>query len=243
MDRRKFLQSTATLGLRARRPAACRARRQARAAGGRAGALDRLPADVHRHGQELLRRVRHRGEDRHHRDRRRPHQRGAVGPGLRLHRRPRAQRLRQGQGRRAARRRALRRPRQRLFLRGQGPRPQGHQLAGLLQGQDDRGRPLWRHAQLDHALPADEVESRRQARRDALRDAELRRAGRRPGRTSRDRRHHRADDHAGHQAGLLERAVLQRAEGARSLRLFHHQRPPGIRSRSSPRWCAASSAA
>ena len=60
-------------------------------------------------------------EDRHHRDRRRPHQRGAVRPGLRFHRRARAQRLCQGQGRRAARGRALRRPRQRLFLRRQGP--------------------------------------------------------------------------------------------------------------------------
>ena len=58
-----------------------------------------------------------------------------------------------------------------------------------------------------------------------------------------DRRHDRADDHAGHQAGPLERAVLQRAEGARPLRLLDHQHPAGLRSRRSPRWCAASCAA
>ena len=35
----------------------------------------------------------------------------------------------------------------------------------------------------------------------------------------------------------LERAVLQRAEGARPLRLLHHQHPPRTRSRRSRRWC------
>ncbi len=72
----------------------------------------------------------------------RPHQRGAFRPGFRLHRRARAQRLRQSEGRGAARDRALRRPRQRLSLRRQGPRAQGQGLAELFQGQVDSGRRL-----------------------------------------------------------------------------------------------------
>ena len=57
-------------GRGARRQALHRARRQARAPGRRAGAFDRLPADVHRDGEGLFRRSRHQREDRHHRDRR-----------------------------------------------------------------------------------------------------------------------------------------------------------------------------
>ena len=167
------------------------------------------------------------GEDRHHRDRLRPHQRGAVRTGLRLHRRPRAQRLRQGERRRAARRRALRRPRQRLSLRGQGP---GAARTGI-------GR-LTSRARRSPSAPIGGTPNSitryllgkwkldAKTRRDADRDAQLRRSRRGQGRASRDRRQHRADDHARHSKRFLERAVLQRAEGARPLRLFDHQRPP-----------------
>ena len=48
------------------------------------------------------------------------------------------------------------------FCAAQGQRAEGHRLAGLLQGQDDRRRPLRRHAELDHALSAEQVEARRQ---------------------------------------------------------------------------------
>src|SRR5229473_662195 len=67
--------------------------------------------------------------------------------------------------------------------------------------------------------------ARRQARRDADRGGKLGRARRREGGTGGDRQHHRTHGHAGHPPESLERAVLQRAQGARPLRLFHHQRP------------------
>ena len=68
------------------------------------------------------------------------------------------------------------------------------------------------------------------AKRDVtlLGDAQLGRSRGRQERTGRDRRQHRADDHPGHPPGLLERAVLQRAEGARPLCLLDHQRPPRL---------------
>src|SRR5215472_7889018 len=66
--------------------------------------------------------------------------------------------------------------------------------------------------------------ARCQARRDADRGAKLGRARRCEGGTGGDRQHHRAHGHAGHPPEHLERAILQRAQGARSLRLFHHQR-------------------
>ena len=109
MDRRKFLAIDGSVGAWRSRPAAYdRARR---------GQAELLVAEpVHSTGylpmyiamaKDYFAEVRHQREDRHHRDRLRPHQRGAVGPGLRLHRRPGAQRLRQGQGRGAARRGAI----------------------------------------------------------------------------------------------------------------------------------------
>ena len=166
MNRRKFLHRPRPwrdCRPHARGAAVHRARRHQGVAGRRAGALHRLSADVHRDGQQLFRRGRHRREDRHHRDRLRPHQRGALRPGLRLHRRSRAQCLRQGQGRRTARRRALRRPRQRLSLRGQGP---GAARTGTwpayVKGKTIAVGPYRRHAELDHALSAREVETRRQ---------------------------------------------------------------------------------
>ena len=117
-------------------------------------------------------------------------------------------------------------------------------FACVFQGQDDRGRRLRRHAELDHALPAGEVETRRQEGRHADRDAELGGASP-PSRAGKATIgvEHRAADHAGHQAGLLGRAVLQRAEGARSLRLFDHQHPAQNRSRRSRRSSKASCAA
>src|SRR5215510_824168 len=66
--------------------------------------------------------------------------------------------------------------------------------------------------------------ARRQARRNADRGAKLGRARHREGGTGGDWQHHRAHGHAGHPPEPLERAVLQRAQGARSLCLFHHQR-------------------
>src|SRR5713101_2569338 len=67
--------------------------------------------------------------------------------------------------------------------------------------------------------------ARRQARRDADRGGKLGRARRREGGTGGDRQHHRTHGDAGRPPESLERAVLQRAQGARPLRLFHHQRP------------------
>ena len=130
----------------------------------------------------------------------RPHQRGAVRPGLRLHRRARAQRLRQGQGRRAARGRALRRPRQRLFLRRQGPAAGRPRLHLLRQGQGDRHRRLRRHAELDHPLSAEEVEARRQERRHPGGDRQLGHPRRRPGQASPARLLDRTVHHAGREA-------------------------------------------
>ena len=68
------------------------------------------------------------------------------------------------------------------------------------------------------------------AKRDVtlIESAKLRRPRRRPGRTGRDRQQHRTDDHAGYSQRPMERAVLQRPEGAWSLRLFHHQCPSGF---------------
>ena len=43
-----------------------------------------------------------------------------------------------------------------------------------------------------------------------------------------NRRRRRACDHAGHQAGLLDRTFLQDPEGTRALCLFHHQHPAGF---------------
>src|SRR6202048_3986096 len=62
--------------------------------------------------------------------------------------RARARRFRQSQGRRAARHRALRRPRQCLHQRGQGPGAEGQQLAGLFQRQIDSARSLQRNAEV-----------------------------------------------------------------------------------------------
>ncbi len=68
---------------------------------------------------------------------------------------------RQGQGRRAALRGQLRRPRQRLFLRGEGmrsrPTPTGR---AYFKGKTIATSGLWRHAELDHPLSAEEMESR-----------------------------------------------------------------------------------
>ncbi len=233
MDRRRFLQTTAAAGLRPRRSRDPRPRR-ARAPGRGARAQHRLSAALHRDGQGLFRR--RDGEDRHHRERQRPHQCGAVRPGLRLHRRPRAQRLCQGQGRGAARRGQLRRPRQHLFLRRQGAGADRHRLAGLLQGQDHRRRPVRRHAELDHPLSARQMEARPQEGRDADRDRQFRHHRRGAQQAGPDRRGDRAVRHPGRAQQHLGRAVLQRAEGARPLRLFHPQcaaryHPEGPRAR------------
>ena len=71
----------------------------------------------------------------HHRRRLGAHQCGADRAGLRLHRRTGAQRLRQGQGRRAARRRELRRPRQCLLrARRRGIEPTGSDWPAYFKG-------------------------------------------------------------------------------------------------------------
>ncbi len=246
MDRRKFLGTTAQLLGAALVVTAHTSRTRAK--------HELLVAEpVHSTGylpmyiamaKDYLRRVRHQREDRHHRDRRRPHQCGAVRPGLRLHRRPRAQRLRQGQGRRPARRGQLRRPRQCLFLRRQGPGPEGQGLGELLQGQVDRGQPLWRHAEFDHALPARQVEARRQGRTSRCWKCRTRRCPRpcKIGKAAIGVTH-RADDHAGRQAGLLGRAVLSTSRRSSAPTPIRPSTSASIRSRRSRRWCAASSAA
>ena len=53
------------------------------------------------------------------------------------------------------------------FCAAKGNEPKDTRLADLFQGQGDRGRPVRRHAELDHALPAQQVEARRQEGRDA----------------------------------------------------------------------------
>ena len=222
-----------------------RAPRQARAAGRRAGAFDRLSADVHRHGEGLFRRsdinvkivTIETGAG---------HTNAVLsGPGLRLHRRAGALRLRQGQGRRAARRRALRRSRQRLFLRRQGPRAdrtrdwpayfKGKAIAtgGFGGTPNSITRYLLKKWNLDA-----------KKRRHPDRDRRTRRSSPRSG-ASRPQIGCSTEPFItqGVQQWHLGRAVLQRAEGARPLRLFHHQHPSRTRSRRSRRWCAASCAA
>ena len=50
------------------------------------------------------------------------------------------------------------------FCAGQGAGTDQHRLGELLQGQDHRDQRLWRHAEFDHALSAEEMEARRHAR-------------------------------------------------------------------------------
>ena len=73
------------------------------------------------------------------------------------------------------------------------------------------------------------------AKRDVTPDrgAELGRSRRGQGRAGHHRRGDRAHDHPGHPVRAVGRAVLQRAEGARALRLFHHQCAARTRSRRS----------
>ena len=175
--------------------------------------------------------------------RRRSHQCGALGPGLRLYRRTGARRLCQGQGRRTALGRELRRSRQCLFLRRQRFGADQYRLGGLFQRQGHRLRALWRHAELDHALSPQQVEARCQDRRDAGRDGQLGdHAGgeKRPGS---DRQSDRAVHHPRHSRRRLGRTILQHSKGARAIRLFDLQCTARTRSRRSRSWYAASFAA
>ena len=114
-----------------------------------------------------------------------------------------------------------------------GQEPKDTQLAGLFQRQIDSARSLQRNAEFDHALSARQMESRRQARRQPDRGAELGCSRRGQGRAGHHRRGDRAHDHPGHPVRAVGGAVLQRAEGARALRLFHHQCAARTRSRRS----------
>ena len=130
------------------------------------------------------------------------------------------------------------------FCAAKGSEPKDRDLADLLQGQDDRRRRLRRHAELDHPLSAEEVEPRRQERTSRWSKCQFGDAGGGQGAAAPKigvTTEPMITQGIKHRA--LERAVLQRAEGARPLRLFHHQHPPRTRSRRSRRWCAASCAA
>ena len=121
--------------------------------------------------------------------------------------------------------RALRRSRQRLFLRRKGLEPNGRDFASLINGKTIATGGFGGTPEFDHPLPAEEwgLDAKNdvtlvETANSAILAAVQRQAGR-------DRLLHRAVPHAGRQAERLERAVLQRAEGARALRLLDHQHP------------------
>ena len=133
MNRRKFLGTTAAAGAAlVARPHVARA--ASTSCWSRSRCIRRLPAvyrvarTFHRSGYQR--------KDRHDRDRRQSHQRGALRPSFRIHQRARAQRT--PTKARSARRRALRRPRQRLLLRCQGPGAARPRLHLLRQGRPSR---------------------------------------------------------------------------------------------------------
>ena len=175
MDRRTFLGSVGSLGLATvASPYVARAEAREIVVTEPVHSTGYLPLYVGM-AKRLLRR--REGERPHHRQRGRPHQRGAGGTGLRVHRRPRALRLCEDQGRRAACGGELCRPRQHLLLRGQQGRsrpatPTGAPISSRARGHC--GRLTWRHAELHHPLPAEKVEARSAARRpDACRGGEF----------------------------------------------------------------------
>ena len=115
------------------------------------------------------------------------------------------------------------------FCAAKGNEPKNTDWPAYFKGQTHRGRPLRRHAERHHALSAQEVESRCQERRDAATRCRTRRCRPRV---------------RGGQAKIgvitepmiaqgikhrpVGRAVLQRAERTRPLRLLDHQHPAGI---------------
>ena len=141
-------------------------------------------------------------------------------------------------GRRAARRGQLRRPRQRLLLRGKGTGTRQHRLAELFQRQDDRDQRLWRHAEFDHALSPEEMESRRHERRHAGGNRQFGDPAGGQEQAGADRLLDRAVHHPGRAHRRVGRAVHQYPEGDGSLRLFDLQRAARHhpeRSRAGPR--------